>query len=160
MRKLLCFSATLLASAPPLAAQDLSHMSADDYVTGATVLTLFHEIGHGDRRREFCIIPLQSALGQSLMRHYGLDPDDPLSWLFVEDGHASTSLDACIRVARRIGGIWRAALILRLIPPPLGRALYGWVARNRYRFFGTVSLCGMPDAEVQARLLVDPSKDG
>ena len=63
-----------------------------------------------------------------------------------------TSLDACIRVARH-GGIWRAALILRLIPPPLGRRLYAWVARNRYRFFGAGDLCHLPDPAVQSRLL-------
>ena len=117
-------------------------------------------IAHRDHAQVFRIIPLQSDLGRALMRHYGLDPADPLSWLFIDDGRAATSLDACIRVARRLGGVWHAAGLLRVIPPPLGRALYGWVARNRYRFFGRTDLCAMPDPQVQARLLVGVDKDG
>jgi len=38
-------------------------------------------IAHRDRAERFKIIPLQSVLGNALMHHYGLDPDDPVSWL-------------------------------------------------------------------------------
>ena len=112
-------------------------------------------IAHNDRRKEFAIVPLQSSLGRALIQHYGLNPEDPTSWLFLENGKAYTSLDACIRVARRLGGIWHSALILRLIPASLGRVLYRWVARNRYGFFGRTDLCNSPDPAIQTRLVTD-----
>ena len=70
------------------------------------------------------------------MRHYGLDPEDPTSWLYLENGRAFSLLDGGIRVGVRLGGVWRVVAVLRLLPRPLRDALYRFVARNRYRFSG------------------------
>lgn len=111
-------------------------------------------IARRDKQNAFKIIPLQSALGGALMRHYGLDPDDPASWLYLEDGQAYSSLDAFIRAGQRLGGWSRALVILRIIPKPLQDISYRFVARNRYRFFGRADLCAMPDPDVQKRLIL------
>jgi predicted DCC family thiol-disulfide oxidoreductase YuxK len=110
-------------------------------------------IARHDKAGAFTIIPMQSKVGHALMVHYGLDPADPASWLYVEDGRAYTSLDAFIRVGRRLGGVWKGLGILGVLPMRVQDALYGLVARNRYRLFGTTDLCTLPDPEVQKRLL-------
>jgi predicted DCC family thiol-disulfide oxidoreductase YuxK len=110
-------------------------------------------IARRDKRREFRIVPLQSDLGRALMTHYGMDPDDPTSWLYLEDGIPHTSLHAFTRVARRIGGIWHIVRLLNLLPRAAQDPLYRTVARNRIRLFGTADLCNMPDPDVQDRLL-------
>lgn len=110
-------------------------------------------IARNDTAAEFRIIPVQSAVGHALMIHYGLDPYDPISWLFVENGHAFTSLDATIRVGRRLGGFWHILKVFRILPRAVQNMLYGFVARNRYRFFGRTDLCNLPDPEVQKRLI-------
>ncbi|MEH6401910.1 MAG: DCC1-like thiol-disulfide oxidoreductase family protein, partial [Sneathiella sp.] len=110
-------------------------------------------IAHNDHHGIFRIIPLQSDLGNALMIHYEIDPADPLSWLFVEDGCAYSSMDAVIRVGIRLGGIWKTLNILRLIPKRAQDYVYGLIARNRYRFFGKTDLCTIPDPEVRKRLL-------
>ena len=110
-------------------------------------------IAHNDHQGVFRIIPLQSDLGNALMVHYEMDPADPMSWLFVEDGHAYSSMDAVIRVGSRLGGMWKALNILRVIPRRAQDYFYGLVARNRYRFFGKTDLCNIPDLEVRKRLL-------
>ena len=110
-------------------------------------------IARHDRAQEFTIIPMQSAPGRALLVHYGLDPDDPVSWLYVEGGRAHTSLGAVIRVGRRLGGVWRGLGLLGVMPQRWQDALYVRVARNRYRVFGTADLCTLPDPEVQKRLL-------
>lgn len=110
-------------------------------------------IARNDRAGAFTIIPVQSELGGALMRHYGLDPADPVSWLYVEHGRAFTSLDALIRVGRRLGGVWRGLVVLRLLPRAVQDPLYRLVARNRYRLFGRADLCALPDPQVQKRLL-------
>ncbi len=110
-------------------------------------------IARSDHRREFRIVPLQSALGAALMRHYGLDPADPLSWLFLDQGKAFTSLDALIGVAGRLGGVWHVLRLLRLIPKALRDRAYRAVACNRYRWFGRADLCALPDPDVQQRLM-------
>lgn len=110
-------------------------------------------IARNDAKGEFRIIPLQSALGNALMLHHGLDPADPSSWLYLEDGHAYSSLDAVIRVGQRLGGIWKGFGLMRVMPVALQDWLYTRVARNRYRIAGKTDMCTMPDSAVQKRLL-------
>lgn len=110
-------------------------------------------IARNDPAHRFRIIPLQSDKGRALMVHFGLDPEDPLSWLLLHEGQAYTSLDATIRVGTLLGGIWRGLGVLRLLPRTVQDWLYALVARNRYRMFGRGDLCALPDRAVQERLL-------
>ena len=109
-------------------------------------------IARNDRLGVFKIVPLQSELGTALVRHYGLDPADPVSWLFVENGKAYSSLEALIRVGNALGGRWKILNLLWVIPEPLRDVLYRLVARNRYRWFGRADLCSLPDPDVRERL--------
>lgn len=110
-------------------------------------------IAHNDKKHEFRIIPLQSTTGRALLAHYNLDPDDPATWLYIQNGVAFTSLDAFVEVANRLGGINRIFLVLKILPSPLRQYLYRLVATNRYRWFGRADLCDLPDAEIRKRLL-------
>jgi len=114
-------------------------------------------IAHNDARQEFRIIPLQSPLGRALMRHHGLDPEDPTSWLYLQDGSPYEGADAVIRVGQRLGGKWRLLGALRIVPAALLQRLYLVIARNRYRLSGRADLCNMPDPAIQARLLHPPA---
>jgi predicted DCC family thiol-disulfide oxidoreductase YuxK len=110
-------------------------------------------IARNDHRHEFRIVPLQSVLGQALMRHYGMDPGDPTSWLFLSQGRAFGGLDALVMVGMQLGGVWQGLRLLRLIPRGPRDWMYRAVAKNRYRWFGKADLCQMPDPAVQERLL-------
>jgi predicted DCC family thiol-disulfide oxidoreductase YuxK len=110
-------------------------------------------IARNDRQHAFTIIPVQSAVGTALLSHYGLNPDDPASWLYVENGKAYASLEAVIRAGVKLGGVWKGLMVLNILPKPVQDFFYNLVARNRYRFFGRTDMCSMPDPEVQTRLL-------
>lgn len=110
-------------------------------------------IARFDRREEFRICRLQSPLGHALMVHFGLEPDDPESWLYLADGRAYTSLDAFIRAGARVGGIGWALQPLRLIPRPVQDWMYRLVARSRYRVFGRGDICAIADPALRARLM-------
>lgn len=110
-------------------------------------------IARNDAEEKFRIVPVQSELGAALLRHYGLDPEDPLSWLYIENGYAHTSLDAIVRAGKALGGVWKILSIFNVLPRGVQDYLYGSVARNRYKFFGRQSFCDMPDPRIQSRLL-------
>ena len=110
-------------------------------------------IAGNDRTRKFRIVPMQSELGSALLRHYGMSPEDPLSWLYIRRGQAFTSMDAIIRVGRELGGIWKGLSVLRILPRAAQDYLYGVIARNRYRFLGRQSFCDLPAPEIQERIL-------
>ena len=67
-----------------------------------------------DRSGTVRICPVQSPLGAALMRHYGLDPDDPSTWLFIDDGQAFTDFKATLHAGRRFGG-WAVLANLLLV---------------------------------------------
>lgn len=106
-----------------------------------------------DRRDEFRICPTQSALGRAVLGHYGLDADDPDSWLYICDGRAFTSMDAVIAVGRRLGGWGRLMDVFVVLPRPARDWLYRRIARNRYSLFGTADMCALPDPKLRSRLI-------
>ncbi|HXT09629.1 MAG TPA: DUF393 domain-containing protein [Roseiarcus sp.] len=106
-----------------------------------------------DRKQEFRIAPVQSPLGRALLAHYGLDADDPVSWLYLIDGRAYGELDAVARAGRRLGGLGLIAAPLGWAPRAIRAPLYDYVARRRIRWFGRADLCALPDAALRRRLL-------
>lgn len=110
-------------------------------------------IARFDQAAEFRICPTQTELGSALLRHYGLNADDPESWLYIIDGSAFTSLDGMIRAGARVGGAGWLLQPLRLLPRLVQDWLYLKIARNRYRLFGRTEMCAVPDAALRARLI-------
>jgi len=106
-----------------------------------------------DARKCFRFASLQSPLGRQLLVRLGLSPDELKTFVLVdEDGHFTKST-AALRVARRLGGLWPAVGLLALVPRPIRDAVYDWVARNRYRWFGRREQCLIPDPDVQDRFV-------
>lgn len=106
-----------------------------------------------DRSGTVRICPIQSPLGAGLLRHYGLEPDDPSSWLFIDNGVAHKDFEAVLHAGRRFGGCARLTGVLRVMPRPIRDWLYTRLARNRYAVFGRSDMCRIPDAAFQRRLL-------
>ena len=75
------------------------------------------------------------------------------SYLLIADGGAYTKVDGFARVAKEMGGLWRVAELLRIIPRPLRDWLYDKVAANRYSWFGKTDYCQILTPEQRARLI-------
>lgn len=93
----------------------------------------------------------QSELGRALFAHYDMQIDD--SYLLIADGRAYTKVDGWVRVAREMGGLWRVAELLRLVPRPLRNWLYDKLAANRYRLFGQTGYCELLTNEQRERMI-------
>jgi predicted DCC family thiol-disulfide oxidoreductase YuxK len=106
-----------------------------------------------DRVRQFRFAAMQGEAGRRLLDAHGLDPDDPMSFLLVDASGARTDSDAIIAVLARLGGVWRAARLLRMVPRRLRDPLYRRFARNRYRWFGKKDACYLPSAAQRNRFL-------
>ena len=104
-----------------------------------------------DRKARYRFLAAQSPLGQALYRHFGADADE--TNMLLEDGTAWFKSEGSIRIAEGLGFPWSLARGLRLLPPRLRDALYGILARNRFRLFGRRESCELPDASVADRFL-------
>nr|WP_295380615.1 thiol-disulfide oxidoreductase DCC family protein [Pseudoxanthomonas sp.] len=105
-----------------------------------------------DRRQRYRFAAMQGRAGRALLARHGLDPDDPASFLLLEQARAWTDTDAISRVLGGLGGAWMLARLIVLVPRSARDALYRWLARNRYRWFGTTA-CRVPDDSERARFL-------
>ena len=107
-----------------------------------------------DRTGRYRFAAMQGAQGRALLQQHGLDPDDPLSFLLVEQGRAWSDTDAIVRVLAGLGGAWKLAHVLRVVPRAWRDRAYCALARNRYRWFGRHDQCFLP-TPVQAKRFLD-----
>jgi predicted DCC family thiol-disulfide oxidoreductase YuxK len=99
----------------------------------------------------------QSAAGQALAAQHGFSAGDlDNTFVLVEGGRALTRSEAALSVARHLKAPWRWLGVLRVVPGPLRDAAYTAIARRRYRLFGRMESCFMPDATARHRFLSDP----
>lgn len=106
-----------------------------------------------DRAARYRFAAMQSAPGSALLSAHGLDAADPSSFLLLEGAHAFTQADAILRVLAGLGGAWRAAHLVRVLPRRVRDAAYRLLARNRYRWFGRHAQCMVPTEEQSGRFL-------
>lgn len=118
-----------------------------------------------DRRGRLTFGSLQSESARRLLSRQAeavagrpaADPStdtDPLtSIVYVRHGQYYTRSTAVLRILGDLGGGWRLFGILRLIPRPVRDAIYGWIARNRYRWAGKRERCMIPDPALETRFL-------
>ncbi len=96
---------------------------------------------------------LQSEIGRKLLADHGIDADDTDSVVFVDRGRAYVRSDAALQVAARLDAPWKWLVVGRLVSRPVRDRVYDYVARNRYRWFGTRDACRLPTPQTRARFL-------
>lgn len=108
---------------------------------------------HGGSMR---FAPLQGDFArETFARHPDLRGIDSL--VLVERGATPADervlvrSEAVLGIADYLGGAWRAARALRLVPRALRDWGYDLFARFRYRLFGRYDACPVPSPEVRAR---------
>ena len=106
-----------------------------------------------DRDRRFRLLAAQSAIGRALYRHFGLDPFQYETYIVLDEGRAFFRSEASIRIFEGLGGPWRLALVGRALPLWARDGLYDFIARNRFRWFGTRQTCYLPDPSQADRFI-------
>ena len=105
-----------------------------------------------DQTESIFFAPLQSEVGDRLMRQHGIDPADTDTFLYISGGEAYLRSDAALEVARNFG-FWRVLGILRYVPRAWRDACYASLASNRYRWFGKRDQCYFPTEKERNRFL-------
>jgi predicted DCC family thiol-disulfide oxidoreductase YuxK len=104
-----------------------------------------------DRSRRFRFAPLQ---GTTATARFG-DPGDvdPTTILLEDGGVVHERSTAALRIISQLGGPWSLLAVFRLVPRFIRDAVYDWVARNRYGWFGKRDTCRLPSPEERAVFL-------
>lgn len=106
-----------------------------------------------DKQEQFMFASMQSVAGKTMLEKHGLNPDDPLSFLLVDESGGHVNTDAIIRILTRFGRVWKVVNVLRIIPAFIRDSSYRVIARNRYRWFGKRESCMVPNAAIANRFV-------
>lgn len=105
-------------------------------------------------RGTFRFAAMQTPAGRTLLRDHDLDPDDPASFLLIDEVGAWTDTDAIARVLRRLGAPWSVfARLVGWVPRRARDAGYRLLARKRYRWFGRYAQCQLPPPSASDRFI-------
>jgi predicted DCC family thiol-disulfide oxidoreductase YuxK len=99
-----------------------------------------------DPARRFQFAALGSPAAARILRDVGGPASLPDSLVVVEDGRVYVRSTAALRIARRLRFPWPLLAALVVVPTPIRDAVYDFVARHRYRWFGRKDACMLPPA--------------
>lgn len=95
----------------------------------------------------------QSEIGGRLLEAYGYREQGINTIVLLEDGRIYTRSTAALRIARRLSGAWPLLYGFIVVPGLLRNAVYGFIAKNRYRWFGKADACRLPKPNEKGRFL-------
>jgi predicted DCC family thiol-disulfide oxidoreductase YuxK len=106
-----------------------------------------------DSRGRFRFAPLQSGAAGRLLAAHGFTPEQMETVVLIEKDRPHLRSDAALRIARHLDWPWPLVYAAILIPRPIRDAVYHFIARRRYRWFGRVEACAWATPEELRRFL-------
>jgi predicted DCC family thiol-disulfide oxidoreductase YuxK len=106
-----------------------------------------------DRNRLFRFAPIQGTTAKAVLPAL---PERPEEWAIIlwEKGEVHMGSEAVLRALGRLGRLWTLLRLLLLVPHPVREAVYRYVARNRFRWFGRADVCDRVSHTDTHRLLL------
>jgi predicted DCC family thiol-disulfide oxidoreductase YuxK len=106
-----------------------------------------------DPQKYFKFAPLQSEIGEKLLKEKGVDKIETDSVVLIEDEKVYTHTTAALRIARRLSGSWSWFYGFIVVPPFIRDVFYKLFAKYRYQMFGKQEVCMLPTPEMRERFL-------
>jgi predicted DCC family thiol-disulfide oxidoreductase YuxK len=106
-----------------------------------------------DRQARLRFASLQSEFGQAVLQKFNLPQNNFNSFVLLEGEKIYLRSSAALRITRYLGGFWRVFQIFWIVPPFVRDAIYDFIAKNRYKWFGKKPECMLPSPELKERFL-------
>lgn len=106
-----------------------------------------------DKKDVFRFTALQSEAGQSLLQNHQLPTGHFDSFILLEKGKIYKASGAALKVCSHLPWYWKWTQLFWIIPAFIRDAVYQFIARNRYKWFGKKESCMIPGPEVRKKFL-------
>ena len=106
-----------------------------------------------DPKNVFQYASLQSDYAQEHLSPFQIEPKQGDSFVLLERGKVYQRSTAALRVSKRLTWPWPLLYALIIVPPFIRDAVYNYVAKNRYRWFGKKESCWVPTPELKSKFL-------
>ena len=91
----------------------------------------------GDKNQQIKQIPLSSSEGAAIVAKYP-SLQNINSIIFIANNKLLIESDAIIEIAQQLSFPYKFLAAGRLVPKKWRDAIYRWIAKNRYRWFGRI----------------------
>lgn len=106
-----------------------------------------------DAEKKFLFTSLQSEAGQQLLKQYKLPAENFNSFTLIQDGKVYVKSSGALKVAKQLTGPIKLLYVFIIVPAFIRDAVYNWIAKNRYKWFGKKESCMLPSPELKERFL-------
>lgn len=108
-----------------------------------------------DSKDVFRFVASQSTLGQEIIKYLGIDTTKTDSIILYQPGVAYYyKAEAAFEIAKDLGGVFVFGGLISWLPNTILNAMYDYVARNRYKWYGKKEACMVPTKEILNKFLV------
>ncbi|MCT8340258.1 thiol-disulfide oxidoreductase DCC family protein [Flavobacteriaceae bacterium TK19130] len=106
-----------------------------------------------DKYDVFRFAALQEGIGQALIAKHNIDTSKTDSIILVDgDTHYEKS-SAALRIAKHLSGGWPLLSAFLILPKFIRNAVYDYIAKNRYKWFGKKESCMIPTPDLKSKFL-------
>lgn len=105
-----------------------------------------------DSKGIFKYAPLQSEIGQNIIAKYNI-PETVDSIILLKENNIYIKSNAVIEIIKELKWYWKMLIIVKILPKKFRDLLYDVIANNRYKWFGKMDSCMIPDENVKSRFI-------
>ena len=106
-----------------------------------------------DTKNIFLFSSLQSDAAKDILLQYNLENFDLSSIILLDNGIIYQKSTAILKITKRLKGIYKCFYLFIIIPKFIRDAMYSFIAKNRYKWFGKRVSCMLPTKEITLRFL-------
>jgi predicted DCC family thiol-disulfide oxidoreductase YuxK len=106
-----------------------------------------------DKKNHFRFAPLQSAAGKTFLDQFHENKEEMNSIVLIENDKLYKRSTAILRITRHLGGAYFLLYGLMIVPRFLRDAIYNFIGRNRYKWFGKKDSCMIPTDDVKKKFM-------
>ena len=106
-----------------------------------------------DKKNVFRFAALQSEIGQQLISKFNIDTSKVDSIILIDDEKQYEKSSAALHIAKQLSGAYPLLFGFMIVPKFIRNAVYDYIAKNRYNWFGKKEICMIPTAELKAKFL-------
>ena len=105
-----------------------------------------------DKKEKFLLASLQGKNGTILKEKFSKELQGIDSVIFYNK-KVFTKSSAVINILNELGGAYKLTYIFNFIPTFISDSIYDYIARNRFKWFGKLDKCPIPEKKNISRFL-------
>jgi len=101
----------------------------------------------------FQFASLQSDFASEKLKPFHIAPENLESFILLENDKVYLRSTAALRIAKKLNGLWPLLYGFIIVPRFIRDAVYNYIAKNRYKWFGKQESCWVPTPELKSKFI-------